>query len=366
MIIYYVLILLVIVPGFFSKSRRNIDIYFSWVFLLLLSISTLRGYVVGGDLLNYLPKFKEIADSPWSELFTRYDKYGFLFTLYIKCSSVISTNLTWYLFTTSLFNLSVPLFFIKKYCKIPWLGIFLYIALGYYTNTFNSVRSSMSLACGMIAIDFLIREKKSYAFLWSIIAIEIHKTIFPILLLLFLGKIKPTFWKLTIAISTSIIVANAFGLASIMDVLIFYKEMNNYSDSSLPMEMGGKGYNLLILDIIILYTCYFIQKRNPNRLNFFFIMILTMATCIQAATPLYSLLTRIAYFFTVYMIVLIPNTIVGGFTKESRKFCIAAVLAIALLYFKMFIMTPSDQFAFKSNSQGTIPYYFFWENRPNL
>ena len=363
---YYIEIFFIILFGLIlNKTKQERQLYYIFYNIILITISSLRGYEVGGDLTNYIPLFHEIAKSSWNELFTNYDKYGLVFKFIIKCCSLVSDESTWYLFVLSLINLSIPLYFIQRYSKIPWLGVFLYVTLSYYTNTFNSVRSSMALSFSILGMMYLLKNKNYKALLWFIIAFEVHKTIIPIFLLFYLKNVKPTFCKLAIPIFSSIIIANMFGLAGFMDILVLYNEMNNYGGIG-NLEMGGKGYGMLAFDILLTFGCYFLTCKNMTHTERVLIMTLCLATCCQAVAPLYSLVTRIAYFFTFYSVVLIPDIIFRSFKCINRKLVIISLSIFALYYFKIFIMTPSNDFVIKSNSQLTIPYYFFWEQRPKL
>lgn len=368
MYIYYLVILLVSLPGIYVKSKKQTDLYFIWVFLILFLVSAMRGHEVGGDLLRYLPVFDEVASSSFIDLFSDYDKYGLIFKLYIKISSLITNEPSWYLFTTSFYNLIIPLYFLKKYCKIPWLGVFLYITLAYYTNTFNSIRVSMSLACSMVGVSCLINNKPWRAFFIFLIALEIHKTIAPVFLLFVLKKITPSFWIIIIPIICSVAIARILETSGIMNLILLYNTMNNYNTAEVEiLEHGNSGgYGLLALYIFLTLGLYFIIRNKKQPLESFLLMTICLATCIQAMAPLYSFITRITSFFSIYLIVLIPNVIYKYFTKESRKYCICALLVPCMIYFKIFIMTPSDDFEFRSNSQCTIPYYFFWENKPKI
>lgn len=362
MLTYWILICLTLF-GFLVRGERNCNLYFIFVSIVLILISSLRGEEVGGDLNNYLPLFKDIERS-WSETLT-YDKYGLIFKLYIKLSTLISGNTTWLLFTTSLFNLIIPLRFMKKHSKSIWLSLFIYITMSYYTNTFNSIRSSMSLACGMIVVDCLLEGKKKWAFLWALISVEIHKSMFPIFILFFLINKKPTIWKLTIPIISSIIIANVVGLTPFTSILNAY-----YDDGMLSRmdfsEMSSKGYTLLTMDIAILYISFFMMRKKMTDKDGFFINLFMIATCLQAGAPMFSLITRMAFFFSVYMTVILPNALSYIKPQQVRRLCISAMMIICLAFFKITVMTPADIGFRNSNSQCTIPYYFIWENLPKL
>lgn len=363
MLTYYFIIVFLISIGITLQSNRNRKVYLFICLNVLILISGFRGYECGGDLNNYIPLFNEVTKEPISNIFTNYDKYGIIFKLVAKISSILSNNTTWILLVFSFINISIPIYFIYKYSKIPWMSVTLYIALTYYTNTFNSVRSSMALAIGMLGIIYLLKEKKLAAIFLFIIAFEIHKTIFPIFLSIYLIRIKPSFWKITISVVSCIILAKALSISGLAPLLDAYNEMNNYTGRN-DDNLGGGGYSLLLLYIIITYGCYFLNKNRNSKLNNFLICLMCMATCIQAFAPMYSLLTRISYFFTIYSIVLIPNSIDLAFTLKSKRICVFCTVLLSLLYFQKFIMTPSLEF--HSNSQGTIPYYYFWENKPKI
>lgn len=366
MLTYWILVVLVLL-GYFIHGKRQSNRYFIFILISLVFISTLRGEEVGGDLENYLPLFKEISKS-WETALSN-DKFGFLFKIFIKLSTLISSNTTWILFATSLVNIGIPLFFIKKHSKSILLSVFIYITMAYYTNTFNSIRSSMSLACGMLVVSYLLRENKRRAFLWALISVEIHKSMFPVFLLFFLIDIKPTFWKLTIPIVTSILVANVLGITPFFSILSYYYT-SQYGDALFERmdltEFVGSGYKLLIMDIIILYICYFLMKNEMTKSDAFFLNMFCLATCLQAVAPLFSLVTRIALFFSVYVTVLLPNALSYVNKRGFSKLSTIALIIICLLYFKITVMTSRDLGWRNSNSQCTIPYYFVWEDMPKL
>lgn len=364
MSLYYLLLFLVPLIWIFSRSKGQKKYYSIVVSFILIAFSAFRGYDVGGDLINYIPLFEEIDKESWLELFKSYNKYGLIFQSIIKLCCIISNNTTWILFILSLINISIPAYFINKFSKIPWLSFFLYIALAYYTNTFNSLRASMALAFGMLGIMYLLKNSKSTAFIWFVIAFEVHKTIFPIFLLFYFVNKKPTFWKISIPIISCIVIANTLGLLGFMDILNFYNQLNAYGGAN-DLEMGGSGYGLLLLDILLTFGCYFLVRNSKiSHREDFFLWLMCLATCLQAAAPIYSLITRIALFFSIYIIVLLPNIIYRNFKTPDRYYVSVMIVMLSSVYFKVFVMTPSLET--HTNSQHTIPYYFFWEKKPRI
>lgn len=357
MYLYYILIILVVFPGLLlhKKSKQGYKkLYIIYVFALLWVVSSLRGYTVGGDLYNYIRLFGDISLHSIKNIFESYDKYGYLFKLYIKICSYISDNITFLLSATSLFNIGIVCWFVYKRSSILWLSFLLYLTLGYYTNTFNSVRSSMALAIGIIGVDSLISKKNLRAFIMFVLALEIHKTILPIFLLFALRSKRYKISTMIISILTSMIVANYLGIDTMANLILLYD-----SAYAVQTDFGGRGYNLLILDIIITFSSYYLCKYRITEKKNILVNILWLATCLQCMAPVFSVATRISYFFTFYSIVLIPNVILDAFTKKSKKLIFAGISILCLIYFKLTIMTPID--STNTNSQATIPYYFYFE-----
>lgn len=358
MYLYYILILLILIPGLLINQQSDKgykDLYCIYAFFLLVIISGLRGYSVGGDLHFYIPLFERIAKQPIAVIFENYDKYGIIFKLYIKLWSFIASEPTYFLLVTSLINVGTVCWFIRKRSSILWLSFFLYIALGYYTNSFNSVRSTMALVMGIIGVDALMQDKKLKALMFFIIAFEIHKTIVPIFLLFAIGFSKPKLPVMFASIIGCFILANVIGISGLANIILWYS--SGYGEA---LNFEGRGYNLLVLDCIITIGCYYLCRNNLNKQRILLLNILWLATCLQCIAPLFSYATRISYFFTFYTIILIPEAIISGFKTRSRSLVLSMLAAACAIYFKITIMTATVASA-NSNAQGTLPYYFYWE-----
>jgi hypothetical protein len=331
----------------------------------MLFLSSARGYLVGGDLINYIPLFDSIAQMNWKDIFSVYTRYGYIFTAFVKASSMVSTHHSWYLFTFSLVNLTIPFYFICKYSKAPWLSLFMYVSLSYYTNTFNSVRSSFSLAMGIICVMYILKNKYLKAFLWAIIAVEIHKTIAPIFLLFFFRNLKLSMKRIFIYLICSFAIVGFWGYIISLNLSLLYDSTagNTYNESLVLGEGSGRGYGLLIYDIIVVYICLLLIKQHTSYVNHFLFKVMVLATFLQSFAPSFSLITRVSYFFTFYQIILVPNCLYDSLSGKKRMFYMIPVMAYCLMFF-IGLMTIRDFGFTRSNGQGTIPYYFYWEKRP--
>lgn len=358
---YYFIAIFLYIISILLNQKKYKYVYFLICFITLDIFASLRGYTIGGDLAYYLPLFNDISKMSFEQLTSSYDKYGFIFKFYFWICSFISNHPSFFLFCGSTLTLYVVLKFFYNNSKDIGLSVLLYIAFGYYTNTFNSVRAMMALAISTIGVQYILRNKRFLAFLFFLIAFEIHKTIFPIFLLIFINHYQLTFKKIIVLIAISFFLSSAIGISGLANIILLYDQSYAMAD-----DFSGGGYVLLaVYTAITLFSFYFFRNSKDYK-NQLFLKLMLCATCLQTLAPVFSYATRISYFFAFYQTLLLPNLLKTYFKGPTHKIVISAFLFITLVYMKITLMTPIETTGYKTNSQGTIPYYYFWQNRPNL
>ena len=136
-----------------------------------------------------------------------------------------------------------------------------------------------------------------------------------------------------------------------------------YSSSYMYVEdVTGSGYSLLLLLGLITISSFYLIKEKLNNVYSVLIHALVFSVCIQSFAPHFAIGTRVATFFWIYIIILIPNLIHNLKYANNRRLAVLTVCILAFCYFQYFIMTPSTTAnGLKTNSQATIPYNFIWE-----
>lgn len=330
--------------------------YIFVVFSFLILISGLRGHYVGGDLSNYLPLYESISKLKLSDIFVDRTKYGFCFSLFLKLISYVSKQGQFFLLVTSVFNLVFVGLYIRRYSLIPWFSIYIYITMAFYTNTFNSVRASMALAIGLLCVQYIIERRFWKFIICYFIAVEIHQTFMPFILLYYLSNKRLSFKYIIFMISGSFLLSQ-MGQLRVIDNFV-----GLYSSLYENIDFSSKGYSLFILLSVVAVLSYWLGRKNMTRNMSVFIHALILAACIQAFASQFALITRITLFFSINMIVLIPNIIQTASFGINRRILIMIICIFCFWYFHRFVMTPVMDIGFgMTNSQGTIPYRFFWE-----
>lgn len=359
---YYFVIFLVFVFYVCSNTLggKRHDLFIISTFLLLIIISGLRGYEVGGDLQHYLRNYSIIGRKSLNEIFCDREKYGCIFSLIYKIAYSINTSPTCLLFFTSIINLSFVAFFIKRFSCNPLLSIYIYITMAFYTNTFNSVRSSMTLGVGLFIMKYIIERKFWRFFIGYLIAIEIHLTFLPFILLYYIYTKRLTFKYIFFSISICFVISQVLSShMSIIATLAYIYDPGAYENIG---ESYSGGYSLFALLSGMTMGFYILLKKKKvlTKENQLFIHCLVIASCVQAFATYYTVLMRVAMFFYIVVIILFPAAIKSIKTPLLKKSAYIITVLLFAIYFQMFVMTPSPAYN-NSNYQNTIPYKTFWE-----
>ena len=339
------------------KCRNQKNVYLLCVFVLLMFVSGVRDGSVGGDVSNhYLSNFSVFGKTDFLKLLDR-TKYGYLFAFLCKFVYYIDSSPQSFLVVTSILNLLFVAIFIRRYSSVVWLSVFIYIAMGFYTNTFNSVRSSMSLGIGLMAMKYVL-ERKFWKFLFIyMIALEVHQTIFPLFFLYFLYQKQLSLKYIVICIALCFLISQASTYVNVIATIAYLYDPGAYQDIGDSYSGGYKFFALLSLMTIVFYL---LLNKSDNPKVRLFLHCMLIASCVQAFATYYTVLVRVGMFFYIVIIVLFPIVIQSLKLRIHRVIAYYITIIMFLLYFKMTIMTPLPQYD-GSNYQGTLPYITFWE-----
>lgn len=161
-----------------SKARKA-KIFLFVEMLALCLISALRSSSVGTDMVTYIPRYEIIANSTWKELKALADSWNFEFGFVLFCKFVALFNpidvQIFTVVTSIIFTIGFYLF-IKEFSLLPQLSLLIFVAYGYWTNSFNTVRQYLAISLLLIALILWRKNKTSTkigAIILSMIAISL-------------------------------------------------------------------------------------------------------------------------------------------------------------------------------------------------
>ncbi len=343
-----------VLPGY-SLLQQDVMSYYrrKWycIFcgILWILISGLRGLSVGADTINYYNSYNNVKNMSLSNLFqnvivkivsnTGNKDPGY--DLFVKLTQRISGNYQVFLIIIAIIFMVPFLIWVWKESKNPLISFVLFSSLFYAFFAITGLRQTISTALIVLIGDRFVKERKLIPFLLvAFCAALIHLSALVFIPFYFLSRIK-------IRQNTVVLAGVAFILAFIFkgplkNVMIL---ISGYSDYSANYEGAGTStFTLLLLALFVLSI--FSYKRDPDlEKNNRYYIALYLAMFFVPLTFLNPSAMRIVQYFSIYLVLLIPEMIDSVFSENSKMGASAVVVGLlaALLL--------------KSNPT----YVFFWQ-----
>lgn len=340
-------------------NNKDVEVKNREVFLLiaciqLIILAGLRGYTVGADLNNYLGAIEYYGKLPMqSVLFAKlvypFD-YEIGYFIFVKLCAFLRMNNTVFLLMVAVITY-VPIFkLIKKKSTMPFLSIFIYFSFGTFSYSLGLFRQMIAISIITCGIKYIEQKKLCKYIFVIILAMMFHTT--AIIMLPFYWIQKIDFKKLFIWIIWFEVVGFLFGKQIINLAVYLLPKYSGYIDSTYG-ESGGGVFNLAFLNVIMLigliYNMYTPQKAYQNR---FFLNALAIAICFQVVGYHMEIFGRIVSYYSIYLIILIPQMITSLFKGRSKYIGISVVMLFLCLRFCMTFI----------GNEYICPYYFFWQD----
>lgn len=347
MLIYNLNLIIVYVSSFISRifkqkaSTKIVSYIFSIIaFTSMLVISGLR-YYVGTDYSTY----KNIYDTiNTTDIESSVSEIGYYFLN--KFIYTINSDSQMIFIATSFIILLLIFITVNKYCDKFELALYLYITLFHFYASFNVIRQYIAIAITFYAVRYII-EHKFYKYLIAIIiASSFHTTAIIMIPFYFICKIKMDtreyLYGSIIGIISLLAFEKIFELCiNLIPRYTEYKEsvLFTYGSASAVIVYG------IIFIIIYMFRKSLIELDDKNiiYMNFLFVSVLISILTIKGV-----LFARIAGFFNIYAIILIPN-LVDLLKKKEKRIIYYSILCVGYLYCYLML---------RSNQGGVLPFRF--------
>lgn len=357
--LHYTLIGSFIVLGFvFNYNKISQRIYLILSFFIITVLITLRGPNVGNDTKVYLDLYTQISNSTTLEgVLARFEK-GYIYLN--KLLTLISSNPQVIIIVSGGFISLCFYLFIRKYSKIYWLSLVLFITLGYFGMTMNSIRMYMAMSILLIAVTFLLKNKNLLFILTVLFASQFHTTALVFLILLLLKRVKLTFKTQIILIVSTVLVAINFNLLLKIVLMVLPKYSYYLGTEFIPDGIKVGPLLNIMLAFVTLYTLQYIKKHPSEdnserfeRLQDLSLKMLTISLCLFIVSIKFPILANMANYFWVISIVAIPNIISS--LKESKL-----KILVCYMFSLMFIIYSLVTLYFRPEWNLIYPYEFFF------
>ena len=334
-------------------KQRQINIGFTLSVTIMFFFRAFRAYTVGGDLYYYRLLFNFMGNYSWDSLLTVNNGYEAGFLYYNKIIYTLFHDFQALLICTAIINVISILLFIKNNSRIPWLSLFLYIAMTFWPESFNIERQAIAFSFLLIGFSN-IKNRRFFRYLfWVLLATSFHVSsiIWVVLYFVYNLKLDRKYW---IAVIGGGIVVYIFA-GSILRTAISFLYANNGKYSTIVSTGAGRGYLLYLIGVLLIQMIIFYRYQdNDNKDTNLFIHMLVIAVLLQLLSLQLPFVVRAVRLFSISIIFLIPEDISMLRGKESKLLAEAAMIIIFGAWFVSFIS------AGVNNSQGVVPYITMW------
>ncbi len=311
------------------------------VFILLVG---LRNEVIGRDTAYYVLGYerkKYIIDLLYY-LESVKEEHGYQILQWL----IRKTGAEYPVFLTICAILSVTpvIILIKKFSKMPWLSVFLYVAFGFLTFLLSGIRQGIAMGFCCIASLFIPKKKIGLYLLFVLLAASIHKSALIFLPAYFLYYLK--------ADVTSIVIVFVMGVIT----YVFKDQIFGFLNSNARMsykqtETGGTMQYLFVILNIILGLFFYDDMKENDMLKFSFFCICVTAMIIPIIR-VHPALFRLYYYYYIFIMIFASNLIAVIKDRFTKIVVLYGYCFVSLVFFYRFTILPDIDI---------LPYMFFWQ-----
>lgn len=235
-------------------------------------------------------------------------------------------SLTIYIFLGSLYRQSQEFL----------LSFFLFMTLGIYFQTFNTVRYYFALAIALYSIQFVLRNEYAKFVLLILTAALFHKSVLVVIPLYFLARVPWKKWMVGCVLAFSL--TGLFFSEIYMDLLL--RLYPSYLEQRELLGEQGISYVNILRSLAVLVLALYVYYRrggfeNSSLWFYFYLNLgcLILYTCFSFI----PFVSRIGYYMSISHLLYIPALIKSLAPGKERYTIKAIVIVGALLYFILFL-----------------------------
>lgn len=219
-----------------------------------------------------------------------------------------------------------------------FFSFFLFMAFGYYFQSFSTVRYYLAAALALYCIPFVIRKEWLRFILLILLGATFHKSLLVVIPLYFLASLPWKRWSLLLAAAfcTTFFFMQNFYL-QVMVLLYPTYEGTEYLE-------GGTSYvNIIRCGGILVFSLrYYRQAVDGNRRNRFYFYCNLGALVLYTCCSFIPVISRIGYYLTVTHIFFLPALVGGIENKRQKRIFTVMIAGAAILYFAVYMMRAGD------------------------
>lgn len=301
------------------------------IFNILFLLSALR-IEVGNDYKTYAVTCHEV----WVNGYVVTEP-GFNYLVKLLYTLVGHEN---YPVVFGVFSFATMLVFLKTFHEDSdnfFLSMFLFMTLGIYFRTFNTVRYYFVLAVVLYSIRY-VAQKKHLQFILIIVASAFfHKSVLVVIPLYLIALYLNKKWQYALILAGSLVVFLGKDLVMWLALKLYPSYVNTSyinGEGSILSNLPNIGRCVVVLILCLCFYKEAIEGNNANRICF---NLNIMAVLLYVCGYYIPLLSRFSYYLMVPHVLLLPGVIMRIPDERKRKMITVVTIVIGILYFLYFL-----------------------------
>ncbi len=312
------------------------------IFLALFGVSACR-IAIGHDYWEYTAIFSLIEQGRHVST-----EFGFNWLVRI-CQFIFGTGDKSYIFIFAIVAFVTILFFMKALCDQSenfGYSFFLFMALGYYLSSFNSIRYYLVLAVAVYSVKFILKKKYAHFVLCILLAAPFHMAVLFVLLAYPLALMKWNKWNVPIV---GVVVASLLLFPQFYRRLIFifypFYENSLYDTGDTSVVNIARSVGVLVFALI-----YYKSALKDNRKNMLYFNLNVEALIVYACCSFIPVVSRIGFFLNIFQIFLIPS-VIRSIPKKWQRVLFTVLIVVAGIGYYIFFL-----YSCKDDGTRIVPY----------
>jgi hypothetical protein len=228
---------------------------------------------------------------------------------------------------------TVLLFLAAIYRQADSFGFsfFLFMAFGYYFQSFSTVRYYLALAVALCAIPYVLRKEWLKFILLILLGAAFHKSLLVVLPLYLLASHAWKKWQLVLAAAfcSTFFFLQDFYLKAVVFLYPTYEETEYLEGGTSPVNI------VRCAGVLILSLLLYKKAVADNRRNRFYFYCNLGALVMYVCCSFLPVISRIGYYLTITHIFFLPVLVKSVENPKLRKLLTAGIAAAGILYFAM-------------------------------
>lgn len=229
------------------------------------------------------------------------------------------------------------------------LSYFLFMALGLYFQTYNTVRYYLALAIALYAMRYVVNRDWIRFAVWILFAALFHKSVLIVIPVYWAASFRWKKWQIIAGILACIVCLLGKNLVLKL-ALVLYPSYQN----TIFLEGGTYYFSMLRGLVVAGFYIWFVKRYQKNEIaqsrELRFYAQLNILSVVVLCFYFLPVIDRIAYYFSIGQLFMIP-VIIEAIPEEQVKKNVKRIVIIAgVIYFALFLLRAHQ------DGVGLLPY----------